>query len=309
MERSIERFDLTEALTRITPRRAGEDEMERVHRRGLVEGLARLAEAGGGPIDADTSASADSYDAAAHAAGAGLDAIERITRGEAQRAFCAVRPPGHHATPSRSMGFCLLNNVGITAASLAERGERVAIIDIDAHHGNGTQEAFYEDDRVLFGSHHHWPHYTGTGAADEIGEGAGRGTNINIPLPAGATGDAYRFAIEAIVAPAVEAFNPTWLLVSAGFDGHRADPLTGLGLTSGDIAAISQDLILLAGERPSICFLEGGYDLDALTASAGACLGALVGKRIVPESETAEGPGRDVVAAVQAVHHAAIDDA
>ncbi len=309
VQRAIERFDLTEALTRITPRRAGQDEMERVHRRGLVEGLARLAEGGGGPIDADTSASADSYDAAAHAAGAGLDAIERITAGEARRAFCAVRPPGHHATPSRSMGFCLLNNVGITAASLAERGERVAIVDIDAHHGNGTQDAFYEDDRVLFCSLHQWPLYPGTGAADEIGEGPGRGSNLNIPLPAGATGDTYRFAIEAIVAPAVEAFGATWLLVSAGFDGHRDDPLTGLGLTSGDIASISQDLLLLAGERPSIWFLEGGYDLDALTASAGACLGALVGERVVPESETAEGPGRDVVTAVRAVHHAAIDDA
>ena len=207
------------------------------------------------------------------------------------------------------MGFCLLNNVGITAASLAERGERVAIIDIDAHHGNGTQDAFYEDERVLFCSLHQWPLYPGTGAADEVGAGPGRGTNLNIPLPAGTTGDAYRYALEAIVAPAVEAHGATWVLVSAGFDGHRSDPLTGLGLTSGDIAAISQDLLQIAGERPSIWFLEGGYDLEALASSSAACVGALVDQPIKPESETTEGPGRDAVTTVQAVHHAAIDAA
>lgn len=305
----IQRFHLTDGLILVQPRRATEEDMERVHRRGLVENLARLSDAGGGPIDADTSASAHSFDAAAYAAGAGLDAIERIDAGQATRAFCAVRPPGHHATPSRSMGFCLLNNVGITAASLADRGERVAIVDFDAHHGNGTQDAFYEDERVLFCSLHQWPLYPGTGAADEVGSDRGRGTNLNIPLPGGATGDVYRLALEKIVAPAVAAHRSTWLLVSAGFDGHRSDPLTGLGLTSGDIAAISRDLLEIAGDRPSIWFLEGGYDLEALAASTAACVGALVEEPVVPESETADGPGSDVVASVQDVHRAAIDAA
>ncbi len=307
VSRGLERFGLTEALSWHEPRRATDEELERVHRRGLVERLSQLAEAGGGPIDADTSTSAASFDAAAHAAGAGLDAVERIRDGEATRAFCAVRPPGHHATPSRSMGFCLLNNVGITAANLADSGERVAIIDFDAHHGNGTQDAFYRDERVLFCSLHQYPLYPGTGAVDEIGVDEGRGTNLNIPLPAGTTGEAYRAALATIIAPAIEAHGSTWVLVSAGFDAHRADPLTGMGLTSGDIAAISRDIVEIAGRRPSVWFLEGGYDLEALGLSAAACVGALVDQSVIPEPETSGGPGRDEVAEVRAAQSAAID--
>src|SRR6185436_3501446 len=154
------------------------------------------------------------------AAGAGLDAIDRLDRGDASAAFLAVRPPGHHATPTRAMGFCLLNNVAVTAAALAARGERVIILDWDAHHGNGTQDAFYDDPRVLYVSFHEHPLYPFTGKLHEAGHGAGAGSTINVPLPEGATGDVYLHAMDDLVAPAVEAFAPTWLLLSAGFDGH-----------------------------------------------------------------------------------------
>jgi acetoin utilization deacetylase AcuC-like enzyme len=145
--------------------------------------LAGIDSAGGGPVDADTSMSAGSWEAARLAAGAGLVAVAALRAGEADVAFCAVRPPGHHATPTTSMGFCLVNNVAVTAAALADSGERVAIVDIDAHHGNGTQDAFYRDGRVLFVSCHQWPLYPGTGALDETGDGDGLGTTVNLHLP------------------------------------------------------------------------------------------------------------------------------
>jgi len=236
-----------------------------------------------------------SWTAARLAAGAGLVAVDSLRAGEADMAFCAVRPPGHHATPTRSMGFCLLNNVAVTAAALADAGERVAIVDIDAHHGNGTQEAFFGDGRVLFASCHQWPLYPGTGAADEVGTGEGEGMTINVPLPAGAAGDTYRHALDALIVPAVERFAPDWLLVSAGFDAHRADPLTDLGLSSGDYADLMERLTALVSRGRLVAFLEGGYDLGALADSAGAVVAAALGIRHRPEPATGEGPGRDVV--------------
>jgi acetoin utilization deacetylase AcuC-like enzyme len=199
------------------------------------------------------------------------------------------------------MGFCLLNNVAVTAAALVARGERVCVVDYDAHHGNGTQEVFYEDPRVLYVSFHEWPLYPGTGRIDEIGAGAGTGATCNLPLPAGATGDLYLRALDDVVAPLVERFDPTWLLVSAGFDAHRADPLTGLGLTAGDYAMLAARMAELApGPGRLVVFLEGGYDLQALRASVTATLGPLVGEpaRAV-EPATSGGPGGEVVEAVR----------
>jgi len=200
------------------------------------------------------------------------------------------------------MGFCLLNNVAVTATALADAGERVAIVDIDAHHGNGTQEAFFGDGRVLFASCHQWPLYPGTGAADEVGTGEGEGTTINVPLPAGAAGNTYRHALDALIVPAVERFAPDWLLVSAGFDAHRADPLTDLGLSSGDYADLMERLTALVSRGRLVAFLEGGYDLGALADSAGAVVAAALGIRHRPESSTGEGPGREVVDA-QVLRH------
>jgi acetoin utilization deacetylase AcuC-like enzyme len=260
--------------------------------------LEAFCAAGGGRIDADTSAGASSWDAALLAAGAGLDAVERLERGDGSAAFCVVRPPGHHATPGRAMGFCLLNNVAVTAAALADRGERVLVYDWDAHHGNGTQDAFYDDRRVLYVSAHQWPLYPGTGALDETGEGPGKGYTINLPLPPGTTGDVYLAAFDEVVAPAVERFDPTWVIVSAGFDAHRADPLTGLNLTAGDFADLTERLLGVAPAGRVVAFLEGGYDLQALALSAGAFVATLAGLPFRPESPTSGGPGRAVVDAV-----------
>jgi acetoin utilization deacetylase AcuC-like enzyme len=195
------------------------------------------------------------------------------------------------------MGFCLLNNVAITAAALAARGERVAIVDWDAHHGNGTQDCFYADGRVLYVSMHEFPLYPGTGRLDETGAGAGVGCTLNLPFPAGTTGDAYLLAVDELVGPAIEAFAPTWLLLSAGFDAHRADPLTGLGLAAGDYVDLTRRLAPLVPPGRVVAFLEGGYDLEALALSAGACVAALEGLEYRPEAATAGGAGRAVVEA------------
>ena len=302
VERGIADAGLEEAVLRCPPRLATDDELVRVHGRDLVEALDRLGAAGGGAIDADTALGPRSMEAARLAAGAGLELIDRLRAGEGDAGFCAVRPPGHHATSRRAMGFCLLNNVAVAAAALAEAGERVVIVDYDAHHGNGTEAIFVDDPRVLFVSLHEWPLYPGTGALHDVGTGAGAGATINVPLPAGATGDVYRTAVADLIGPAAEAHGATWLLVSAGFDGHRADPLTGLGLTAADFADITGDLLALAPPGRRLLFLEGGYDLDGLAHSTGAVLGRLVDVEHRPEPPTAGGPGADVVAAASRLH-------
>ena len=175
-----------------------------------------------------------SWDAATRAAGAVVDAVDKVLDGALDRAFCNVRPPGHHATPGRAMGFCLFNNVAVGAAAALARGlKRVAVIDFDVHHGNGTQEAFWRDPRVLFVSSHQFPYYPGTGALDEVGEGEGRGFTVNLPMPAGLGDGEYRRAYREIVEPIGRAFDPELVLVSAGFDAHRDDPLGGMDLERG----------------------------------------------------------------------------
>src|SRR5262245_24106238 len=200
------------------------------------------------------------------------------------------------------MGFCLLNNIAITAAALRDQGRRVLIVDWDAHHGNGTQDMFYADADVLYVSMHEWPLYPGTGRLDEVGLGAGAGTTVNFPFPAGTTGDVYRAALDEVVAPLAERFQPDWVLISAGFDAHRADPLTGMGLRAGDFADLTAALVALAPRGRTIHFLEGGYDLEALRDSVAATASTLVGAPKRPEPSTSGGPGHHVVRAVRTLH-------
>ena len=298
---------LDEAMIRVDPRPATRSELEAVHPAAHLDRLEALCRSGGGHVDADTSVSAESWDVAVLAAGAGVDAVERLERGEADAAFCAVRPPGHHATADRSMGFCLVNNVAVTAAHLADQGQRVVVVDIDAHHGNGTQDIFWDDPRVLYVSFHQHPLYPGSGSVLEVGGRGAAGTTVNFPLPPGATGDVYRAGIEEVLAPHVAAFAPTWLLLSSGFDAHRRDPITDLGLTAGDYADVTADLLAFAPAGRRVVFLEGGYDLTALAECAAATVGALVGETVQTEAPTAAGPGREVLGAVAAAQAAALE--
>mgnify|MGYP001213010899 FL=1 len=188
------RAGLADALVALEPLPATMAELQRVHPEHYLKRIETICLTGGGRLDPDTYASPGSWNAALLAAGAGLTAVRALRDGRGDAAFCAVRPPGHHAAPNESMGFCFVNNVAVVAASLADEGERVLIFDFDAHHGNGTQDAFYGDPRVLFVSLHQWPLYPGTGWPTETGEGTARGHTLNIPLPPGATGDRWRSA-------------------------------------------------------------------------------------------------------------------
>jgi acetoin utilization deacetylase AcuC-like enzyme len=265
------------------PELASTDDLALVHDPVYVGAVEAFCQAGGGQLDPDTSVTEGSWATARRSAGAVLQAIDALREGECDAAFAAGRPPGHHAVRDRAMGFCLFNNAAIGAAKLAADGERVAIVDWDVHHGNGTQEMFYDDPRVLYVSTHQSPLYPGTGLLRETGAGDGAGTNVNLPFPPGTAGDTFRAAFDNVVMPVIERFAPDWLIISAGFDAHRNDPLASLKLTSADFADMATRLKGLAPERRVIVVLEGGYDLEALTYGVGATLSSLIGESYRPE--------------------------
>jgi acetoin utilization deacetylase AcuC-like enzyme len=282
------------------------DALTRVHTEGYVEAIRRFCASGGGALDPDTVATEASWEAARLSAGSGLTAVEALSGGSADVGFVVMRPPGHHALANRAMGFCLFNNVAVTARHLTARGERVAIFDWDVHHGNGTQQIFYEDPAVLYVSLHEFPAYPGTGWMTETGSGPGAGFTVNVPWPTGTSGPSYRHVIDTVLSPVLSQFGPDWLLVSAGYDAHLADPLAGLGLVAGDYGYMAGRL---AGVVPSgriAVFLEGGYDLEALHDSAAATVrGFAAGpgdEEVPPPEDGAAAIIADGVAKVAARH-------
>jgi acetoin utilization deacetylase AcuC-like enzyme len=253
-------------------------QLQAVHPKQYVEAIERFCAAGGGMLDVDTVASRGSYDAALHSAGGAVRAVDALLGGEAEVAFCGLRPPGHHAEPSRAMGFCLFNNIAVAArhALDAYGAARVLVLDWDVHHGNGTNDVFYDSDEVLYASIHQSPLYPGTGALADSGRGRGEGYSVNLPVPPGSGHAEWLSLVQHVVAPVARAYRPRLLLVSAGFDGHRRDPLAGCELTERSYAAMTLELSALSREleAPLGFVLEGGYDLEALAASVVAVLEA-----------------------------------
>jgi acetoin utilization deacetylase AcuC-like enzyme len=286
VRRGIREASLESRLAILAPR----DELRAVHSAAHIERVA-ATEGRTHRFDPDTHAGPHSYRAALLAAGAVVDAVDRVLVGEIDRAFCAVRPPGHHAEADRAMGFCLFNNVAVGAArALAAGLERVAVVDFDVHHGNGTQDIFYGDPRVLYVSTHAYPFYPGTGPLDEVGEGDGEGFTLNLPLP-GTMGDAeYVRVYREIVEPVVAAFDPQLLLVSVGFDPHRDDPLAGMAVTEQGFGAIAASCLAGASgaaQGRAVFVLEGGYDLDGIAASSGTVMKVLLGETVVAGRDSA----------------------
>jgi acetoin utilization deacetylase AcuC-like enzyme len=260
------------SLSRIEAPQATPEQIGRAHDRGYVDALlAGVPESGFVRADADTVMSPGSGEAALRAAGAVVAAVDAVIGGKADNAFCAVRPPGHHAEADRPMGFCLFNNVAVGAYHAREQHglRRIAVIDFDVHHGNGTQHMFESDSELFYGSTHQWPLYPGTGARSETGVG-----NIcNVPLFPGAGSEQFRAAFDGVLLPALRTFAPELLMISASFDAHRRDPLAGLELETEDFAWATAELMAVAtqccGDR-IVSTLEGGYDLEALADSAAA---------------------------------------
>ncbi len=270
---------------------AQESQLELIHSASHVQRIKELSLAGGGAIDPDTFVGEPSYRAALHAAGGACEMTRALVAGEATVGFCGVRPSGHHAEPDRAMGFCLFNNVAIAAEfAIQELGaRRVFILDWDVHHGNGTAEAFRRRSDVLFASIHQSGIYPGTGSLSDVGSGPGEGYTINLPVPAGSEEELWLSLVEHIVLPVAEEFEPDLVLVSAGFDAHREDPLAGCRLEASSFAEMARHVRGLAGALgvPLGAVLEGGYEPTALTQSVLETLAALAGdepaRSAVPE--------------------------
>lgn len=285
---------------------ATRDDLALVHSAAYIELVERLVASGARRLDADTVLSPRSMEAALMAVGGALRAVGDVVAGRTEKSFALVRPPGHHACPERGMGFCLFNNAAIAVRAAQKRAGvgRVLIVDFDVHHGNGTQEVFFDDPNVLYFSIHEYPFYPGSGDFGEIGAGRGTGTTVNVPLQAG-TGDAgYRRVFAEILEPLARRFGPELIVVSAGYDCHWKDPIGAMGVSIGGFAEMARRLVelsnALASGRLSFA-LEGGYALDALAGGVAATLQVLLGERPVDPLGQAESDEPDVAAVVERV--------
>ena len=279
----IEQSGLSPRLQHVVSEPAPLVSVERVHAAALIAQLRQLASLPAPQqIDADTVMGQTSFEAALVSSGGALAAAHAVLRGEHDAALVVARPPGHHATAARAMGFCLLNNVAVAARGAIDSGaaKRVAVIDWDVHHGNGTQDIFYDDDQVLYISLHQYPFYPGTGAVDETGSGAGAGTTLNVPMAGGQIDGVYARAFAELVLPKLTWFQPDLLLVSAGFDAHADDPIGQMKLTPAAFACMTAFLMqwCRVHHRPGpVLVLEGGYSLPGLAESVQASLETLLG--------------------------------
>lgn len=279
--RKLKKTGLIDKLTLVEPQQASVDDIALVHPEDYVMSIKRSCAAGGGSLDPDTVVSKDSYEAALFATGAMKTAADLVFKGEADNAFCMVRPPGHHARPAQAMGFCLFNNVAIAARYIQykHKPNRILIVDWDVHHGNGTEEIFYNDPSVFYISLHQYPHYPGTGPKESRGTGKGKGFNLNIPMPAGSSDTEYIKAFQEIALPAINDFKPEFILISAGFDGHKDDPLSSINLTESGYHEMTRILKAAAQthcKNRIISVLEGGYNLLSLANSTHSHLKTLL---------------------------------
>ena len=262
-------------------REATSEALARVHAPEHIVAMQKAAERGGGRVESDTVLSERSYQVAVKAAGTAMEAVDQVVTGKDRRAVCLTRPPGHHAVKKRPMGFCLFNNVAVAArhAQASHDIDRVLIVDWDVHHGNGTQDAFYEDESVFFFSAHRWPFYPGSGRESENGYGAGLGTNFNLPVAYGTSRKDYLGRFAAMLEKAAEKARPQLLLLSAGFDAHRDDPIGSLGLESEDFETLTELAVDVAKQHCEgrvVSLLEGGYNVDALAECVGIHLKTLL---------------------------------
>jgi acetoin utilization deacetylase AcuC-like enzyme len=290
------------------PRPAARAELRRVHSDDHLAAIDRTA-GRTTSLDPDTYTSPESRDVALLAAGAAIGGVDALVQSRATRVLALVRPPGHHAERDRAMGFCLYNNVAAAAAHALSLGmERVAVMDYDVHHGNGTQWIFYDDPRVLYLSTHQYPYYPGTGAADEIGLGKGAGFTVNVPLEAGSTDGDYVEVFNSLIIPVIDQYRPELILISAGFDAHEEDPLAGMRLSAGGYGLLTKALCDAADRHCRgrvVGVTEGGYNLAALKACLESCLAALDGAEVSRPAEpalAATARSRTALAAVRAAH-------
>ena len=277
----LETEKISERFARGTIRSATREELQRVHSPRHIDAMRQFADSGGGHVEADTVLSPKSFEVALKAAGTAIEAVDQVLSGKHSQAVCLIRPPGHHARPGAAMGFCLFGNAAVASRHALEAHglDRVLIVDWDVHHGNGTQEMFYHEEQVTFFSAHRWPFYPGTGAANETGHGAGLGTIFNLPLAFGITRKNYLEAFHNVLSDVAARAKPQLVLLSAGFDAHKADPVGSLGLESEDyvpLTKLMQDVANQHCQGRLISLLEGGYNLNALAESVAAHLETLV---------------------------------